>query len=56
MEVHVSLELCTQKGFKVCRKTKHCSRCALVLICIGTVETLGAALAELWNIQRGKKM
>lgn len=53
--VQVPLELCAQRGFKVCRKTKNRSRCALVLICMCTVETLGAALAELWNVQRGGK-
>lgn len=53
--VQVSLELCTQRRFKVCRKTKNHSRCTLVLICMCTVETFGAALAGLWNIQRGKK-
>lgn len=52
--VHVSLGLCTQRGFKVCRKPKNCSVRALRLICMCTVETLGAAPDELWNIQRGK--
>lgn len=51
--VHVSLELCTQGRFKVCRQTKNCSRSTLVLLCMCTVETLRAALAELWNIQSG---
>lgn len=54
--VQVSLELCTQRGFKVCRKTENRFRCTLVLICLCTVETIGADLAELWNIQRGKNV